>query len=192
MNTNRSKFVVALGVIVILALIGFAVYRVIKPSAPRQTTPPLTVLDYINRDTQVRFTIEGPVTANASHNSVQIAVSRDNSIIEVLRTYANEAAFNQTFANNQAAFEDFMTALNNAGFIKRKAKKPDSEIGACPTGQRFIYELIEGGNTVSRLWSSTCGDGNFNGNAATVRTLFQAQIPGYSKIAGNVNFSAQQ
>jgi hypothetical protein len=190
--SNTSKFVVALGIIVVLALLAFGVYRINKPATPRQTTPPLTLLDYIKRDSQVRFTIEGPVNANEAHNSIQVTVNKDNRVIEVLRTYATQVTTAQTFANNQTAYEDFMTALNNAGYIKRNQKKPDSEIGACPTGQRYIYELIDGGNTVTRLWSSTCGDGNFSGNANTVRTLFQAQIAGYFKIAGNVNFSPQQ
>jgi hypothetical protein len=193
---NGSRIAVVLGIIVVLALILFGVYRVLRPSnpAPKPGTPPanINLLDYIDRNTQVRYTIEGPVTANENHNTIRIAVTKDNRIIEVLSTYNGDTTISQTFTNNAAAFEDFMYAINGAGFMKRDPKATTAdERGVCPTGQRYIYELIENGSVVNRLWSSSCGDGNFAGQTGVTQTLFQAQIPGYSKITSNVRFSLQ-
>jgi hypothetical protein len=191
-NNNGSRIAVVLGIIVVLALLLFGVYRVIRPSTPKKpATPAATnLLDYVDRDTQVRFSIEGPVTANENHNTIRVAVTRDNRIVEALSTYDATTSISQSFSNNAASFEDFMYSLNNAGFIKRDPKASTAdERGACPTGQRYIYELIENGQTVVRLWSSTCGTGNFAGQSSLISTLFKAQIPDYNKLTANVKMS---
>lgn len=192
---NGSKIAVVLGIVMVLGLLLFGVYRVLRPGgtqSPRPSAAPLTLLDYIDRDTQVRFTITGPVTANENHNSVRIAVTKDHRIVEVLSSYNGDSTISQTFANNGAAFEDLMYALNANGFMKRDPKATTAdERGICPTGQRYVFEVIENGSTVSRLWSSTCGGGNFAGQSGMVRTLFQAQIPDYNKLTSGVKFSMQ-
>jgi hypothetical protein len=190
---NGSKIAVVLGIIVVLGLLLLGVYRVLRPGgtqAPRPSTAPLTLLDYIDRDAQIRFTVSGPVTANENHNSIRIAVTKDHRIIEVLSSYNGDTTVSQTFANNGAAFEDLMYALNTAGFMKRDPKATTAdERGVCPTGQRYVFEVIESGSTVSRLWSSTCGIGNFAGQSGVVRTLFQSQIPEYNKLTSGVKLS---
>jgi hypothetical protein len=196
MNTNGSKIAVVFGIILILGLLLFGVYRAIRPllggSNTKKPTPQVNLLDYVDRDTQVRFSIEGPVTANEAHNTVRIAVTRDNRILEGLNTYDAAAALSQTFPNNAGAFEDFMYALDNAGFVKSDPKATTAdERGVCPSGQRYIYELIEGGQTVSRLWSSTCGGGNLAGQSEAIRTLFQNQIPQYNKLTAGIKFTTQ-
>jgi hypothetical protein len=196
MNNNGSKIAVILGVVVILALLLFGVYRVIRPllfgKPAKPLNPQVNLLDYVDRDTQVRFSIEGPVTANEIHNTIRIAVTKDNRILEGLNTYDATSTLSQTFPNNAGAFEDFIYALNNAGFIKRDPKATTAdERGICPSGQRYIYELIEGGQTVTRLWSSTCGGGNFAGQSDTIRTLFQNQIPQYNKLTANIKMTTQ-
>jgi hypothetical protein len=194
---NRGpRIAVILGIIVVLALLAFGVYRVLRPAGGGTTpgratpTPQLTLLDYIERDTQVRYTIEGPVTANENHTSIRITVTKDNRMLEIFNTYEGGVSTSQTFSNNAAAFNDFMHALNDAGFISRRPKSTDDdEKGACPTGQRYILELLDGSTQASRLWNGTCGEGNFGGNSSLVRQLFQAQIPDYSKRTSNVRMS---
>lgn len=196
MNNNGSKIAVILGIVVILALLLFGVYRVIRPllfgNPTKPLNPQVNLLDYTDRDTQVRFSIEGPVTANEIHNTIRIAVTKDNRILEGLNTYDATSVLSQTFPNNAGAFEDFMYALDNAGFIKRDPKATTAdERGVCPSGQRYIYELIESGQTVTRLWSSTCGGGNFAGQSDVVRTLFQNQIPQYNKLTATIKMTTQ-
>lgn len=183
----NSKFFVALFIIVVLALLGFAGYRVVQSQKTRTVTanPEISLLSYIDSDAKVRLTVEGPVTANENHNSIVITVSRGNRVLEGLRTYDATSEIYQDYSNNQTAFDDFMRALQTAGFAKplKSADTSQTEQGVCPTGQRYIYELIDDdGKTISRLWSSSCGQGTLGGSGSTIRPLFQDQIPDYTKL----------
>jgi hypothetical protein len=52
---------------------------------------------------------------------------------------------------------------------------------------RTIYELNDSGDSLVRLWGSTCGEkiGTFGGSKSGVQELFQDQITDYDKIISN-------
>jgi hypothetical protein len=93
------------------------------------------------------------------------------------------------FDNTEAAYNVFLRAIDGGGFTRKSATyKDDNELGKCPLGYRYIYELNDGGDVLSRSWSSTCGSGlgTFGGNASLMQSLFQLQITDYNKLTNNV------
>ncbi len=180
--------------IIVIGLFGLAIYTFFRSQITNRpaAVKPLTLVDYVTRDTaMVRYTVTGPTVANENHNSITLAISKSQRRLQTFRTYADTLNLDQTFDNNQPAFEDFMRALQNAGFAASKTRPGNpTEIGTCPTGQRYIYELIDDEKIVLRTWSNSCGDnGTFNGSPSTIRALFQAQIPAYNKLTSSFSLS---
>lgn len=186
-----------IGIIIFLFLIFFGVklfQAATKSSAPKTSTTKTTALpDYSSTAAQVRFTQDGPINSNLLHRSIQITVGRDQTTTNVIQGYEGTVLKTQNVANNQTSYNVFLNALNNAGFTKKKKNVKDTdETAQCPLGFRYTYQLMntsDDGDTT--LWSTSCGGlGNFGGNASTVMTLFQRQIPDYQKFTQDVTWTS--
>jgi hypothetical protein len=182
---NRRQYILA-GVAVVVIIIGIiAAFSAGKKGSTTTTPTQQSLTDHTTDGSEVRLTIEGPVNADELHRSTTISVSRDGRAIEADKTYNDVPAASATYQNNQDAFDDFMQALQNAGFTRQASgSTTQSEVGQCPLGQRYIYELVTNDAIALRSWSSTCqlrGE-PFAGNAGLVAELFQAQIPDYNKV----------
>ena len=144
-----------------------------------------TLNSLYDTDTQVRTTIQGPINAEPIHEQIRITVNRDNSNFEFIRGYENNVVDSQSFVSNETAFNNFLHALTNAGFGQGDDNEElGDELGACPFGQRYIFEIIENGKVTSRYWSTDCGNktGNYLGNTFVTLDLFKAQIPDYDDL----------
>lgn len=201
----KQRTVAILGVILIVILLGVGVFNAFKSGqsgakprptpVPEATPRPVSVLDYVDSDdAEVRLTTLGRIVAKESHIDETISILKARRNIYFVRAYSGTADPNVSFDNNQPAFEDFMRALNHAGFTaikpppKAGAPKPvDTEVGLCPGGQRYIYEIIKSGQSVYRAWSTSCNDPTtFGGAAGSIKQLFNNQIPNYNKIVSGV------
>lgn len=138
--------------------------------------------DYTATDTVMQLTVDGRVVADQEHQAVRVTVGRFENKIEIIRGYQNQIVEVKTYPNNEEAYGTFLRALHLLGYTKgdTDAKKGD-ERGVCPTGQRYIFEIVTGSASVQRFWKTSCGSGTFKGNSSEVRSLFRAQIPEYSK-----------
>lgn len=180
---NRPAIIVFIlfGFILIGAVVvaGFLLLRgTFGPKAQPSPTPQPQI-------TQLEYTVEGPVVANELYRSSTITVNPQARTLVIYQTYANTPVVSETFPNNQAAFNQFLAAAVAAG-IARKAPgtTTNNPGGACPTGNKFIYETKNGTTTVSSLWASACSspDQSFGGEIGTVNPLFRAQIPGIEQV----------
>lgn len=184
MDRRQRILVLGLAAVLIIGLIVTAFslgHRGSSKTAPTQ----ISLTDHTTDGSEVRLTIEGPVNADELHQSTVISVSRDGREIEADKTYADMPAASATYLNNQTAFDDFMQALQDAGFTKQaKNATQQDETGQCPLGQRYIYELVTDDTITLRTWSSSCRAATepFGGNAILVQQLFRAQIPDYAKV----------
>lgn|GEM_PF-1953327 len=181
---DRRQYMIAIGAVVVI-IIGIIAALSYGKHAPSQTPPSqVSLTDHTTDGSEVRLTIEGPVNANELHRSSSISVSRDSRAVEFDKTYSDIPIASATYINNQDAFDDFMTALQNAGFTKQKSNAQANDTGQCPQGQRYEYELIINDTVALNTWSSSCQNKNqsFGGNAALVQALFRAQIPDYAKL----------
>jgi len=186
---------------IIAAILGFIVFIVImvnlftghKP-APVNTVALKPLPDYASSDATVSFTADGIINGDEMHRAIRVTVSANQRTLDVLQGYNPQVILTKSFENNQEAYDVFLRALANAGFLvkSKNSKAVTDERGLCPLGFRYILDLNQDGDDLSRLWASSCSTslGNAAGQVATIRQLFQDQIPDYETITGPVNLSA--
>lgn len=149
---------------------------------------PINLNDYATSNAIVRFTTDGVINADQTHNRVRITVSKDTILYEQIQGYEGKLVQSKTYPNNVQAYGTFLRALDLAGYTNGNKQFDDDERGYCPNGRRYVYEAVDGGDTILRWWSTTCGreTGSFQGNASTIRNLFQRQVPDYNKLTNGV------
>jgi hypothetical protein len=159
-----------------------------NPSTPSVTTQPKTLPDYADTDAVVRFTVDGVINGDQAHRTIRITVGRDQRLLEVIQGYSGNVIQSNPDYNTKDAYGAFLSAINNAGFARQRKTKNTDEAGVCPLGHRLNFEIIENGNTVQNLWSTTCGSlGTFDGNKVNLQVLFQRQIINYDKLTRQVD-----
>lgn len=174
-------------ILIILAII--LIFRMGGNDEADKGTPQTDLTEYVNSDAVARLTMDGKVVAREKHYAIRITVGRTNRTIEVLNGYEGEVVQSREYGNDIAAYDVLLHAIQNAGFANEKPGGTEQELtGMCPLGNRYIYELTENGNDKVKLWSTSCSgkEGDFAGNAALVRQLFQAQIPDYQEVTRQI------
>ncbi len=185
---------VTIGVVIFLILIAIFVIVVRSGDRPDQKASvarPTALVDYADTSAEVRFTQVGSINARENHRVVQIIVGRDYRTITLFDGYQGNVMNSETLHNDQDAYQAFLSALHNSGYTKtRVASRGVEVLGACPTGSRFYYDIIQGTETLQSLWGTSCSGikGTYAGNNSTVQSLFQAQIPTYSTFVQGVQF----
>jgi hypothetical protein len=182
---DRSYFIrnliIFLAVCFVLFLFIFGIYKLFtgtpkpKPNPTAPTTPVVKSLpEYADSYAEVSYTTDGHINGDDKHRGIKITVDQFQRKVDILSGYSNNILEEHTQPNNKAAYEVFLKALKN-------------EDGQCPLGTRTILELNDSGDSLSRLWTSSCGKkvGTFGGNTGAIQSLFQAQITDYSKIISN-------
>jgi hypothetical protein len=192
---QRSYFIRNL--VIFLAVTFVLLFLVVKifGGHPKQTTttPSAPVVkplpEYFDTYAEVSYMTDGHINGEDKHRAIKITVDQFQRKIDILGGYNYNVIEEHTFANNQQAYEVFLKAINNEGFLVKhqKTTAPKSESGQCPLGTRTILELNDSGDQLSRLWTSSCGanSGTFAGHTTAIQQLFQAQITDYSKIISN-------
>jgi len=182
----------------LLAVVAFIVLVVLivthngsKPATTKTAngTKIIKLVDYIDKNSEVHLYMDGPINASEMHRAAEIIVTPTSRTMTVYQGYNLDILRRKTYSNDQAAYDNFLHALNLLNFLKsRTGVKQTDERGVCSAGDRFIYELREDGKDVTRLWSTSCGNqGTFGGDPSRTRTLFQKQIPDYNALVLNVN-----
>lgn len=181
------KFVISALVFLAVVIVGFIAVLTLRPKKSetnQAVNKPVVLTEYQNTDATVTLTTEGRIVAEEDHRVIRITVSRNSRLIEIIKGYQGGVERSQLLPNTEAAFSDFLSALQVAGFTSvDRASRSKSEAGVCPTGQRFIYELRSNQEELIRTWSTSCsgGQGNFKGRDSLVRQLFNLQIPDYEQ-----------
>ncbi len=182
-----AGFLIAVGMLIlvfILIIRGFS-----GRDAPK--VPQITLSDYSNTSTVVRLTIDGPLVADQNHKGLRITIGRDQNTLQTYQGYQNAITSEKSFPNNQNAYDTFLRSLQLFNFTKGSTDPAlADERGFCPSGQRYIYQIISNNDTdIQRFWSTSCGgQGNFGGNPSSIRTLFKRQIPEYDKLTSGFGF----
>jgi hypothetical protein len=158
-----------------------------KPTTTTKAPVVLPLPDYASTDATVAMTLDGRVVGQDAHRAIRITISRDSRLIETIQGYNGNIIDSHSYPNTEEAYQVFLKAINNAGFmVKNKAKISADSSGQCPDGTRDIFTLNQGIDQLSNLWTSTCGLGNFGGSPDLVQGLFQAQITDYDTITSQV------
>ena len=163
-----------------------------KKPAPVNPIKPLG--DYAQTSASVSFTTDGIVNGDEMHRAIRITVGANQRTLDVLQGHDPQVILSQSFANNQEAYTVFLKSIANGGFVAKlkNSKAPADERGECALGFRYILDLNDGTDDLSRLWASTCGTavGTSGGAITTLQTLVQDQIPSYNTLTEHVSLSA--
>lgn len=181
-------FFVTIGLIIILIILlfggGGGDKKVQAPKTPK------TLNSLASTDAQMRLTIIGPTNADQIHQQARVTIDRNGNTFELIQGYENTVTDSQSYESNEPAYSNFLHALSLAGYTKGiDDSKLADDRGHCPLGQRYIFEVIEDGKTVSRYWSSNCGNKikTYLGNTSLTLTLFEAQIPDFDTLTQDAN-----
>lgn len=172
-------------IIVAITLLVTRGSRTEKPQAEAPRT--IQVTDYDNDDSQIIYTLQGPVVGNDARRSIRIIVDSDSRTIEQIDGYQNKVAKTQTYSNNNEGYQYFLAALNHAGYTKERRTRQTDSKGMCPTGQVYIFQIRDGNDTVMDRWSASCGGiGTYGGDTGLSRVLFENQITDYNTFINGV------
>lgn len=174
------RTLLAFAIVLALIVFGFFIFR---GRGPRSTpVAPRSLPSLSDSDARMRLIIDGsPINSQHEHRSVQITVGQNEATVTVYKGYLGDVLKSKSYSNNQTAYESFLSALEGLRFTAVKRVANNNELGSCPLGNRYAYEVINNGNENVHSWSTSCGgQGTYAGkNAATTRQVFQNQIPNY-------------
>jgi len=162
----------------------------------RQSTgeKPLIVSQEARAGVSAVLTTQGAVTGEDRRRAIRISVSQNERRLEILTGYEESVESSSTFPNTQLAFENFLAALERAGYSAKQRTIIKDNRGVCPFGSRYTYELREYSQDLMSRWNTSCSSkqGDFAGNGSTVRRLFQMQITDYNSLVQGVDLSGTQ
>lgn len=185
------KYFFGFAAVLLLILITFIlIWRGLTGGGGGEQDVPPPLSDYTFTSTAMRLTIDGEVNSQQEHQAIRIIVSRSESRLEVLNGYDRVLADSKSYASNQEAYAVFLLALDRMGYTQGD-DDPDlrDERGFCPTGKRYIYEIVDGTDVIQKYWSSSCGkdQGTFEGVSKSILSLFKKQIPDYRQLTRKVD-----
>lgn len=189
----RKRFVIFLTAVVGFILLLFLIFgrgssNTPKPIETKKTNKtPSSLVDYIDRDSKVILTVAGRINGDDAHRQIRITVTPTEREVEVIQGYQNNVIKKQNYSNNRAAYDQFMRSLARTGFSKERKSVLKDERGICANEHRYIYQIIDNNEQVSRTWAAQCNKGNSMGNAPFILQLFRNQITDYGKFVNGVN-----
>lgn len=191
--TNRRRLIIFLTVIVGFILLVMIISRIgssVKKSNTNKKNTTSKVIDvtkYVNNNSKVVLTLGGRINGDDAHRAVRITVDSASRTAEIIQGYQGNVINTQTAVNNPDAYEQFIYAIATSGFSKERKTTQTDDRGACPLGQRYVYEIFENDNSVMRRWSTSCGAiGTMGGRQSQINELFKRQITDYSTFTRNI------
>ncbi len=177
-----TGFLIFLGLIVLL-------FVVILKHGNAPKTEPFNLASYANSGAVAQMLIDGPINTPVAHRQVEVTVGATQTNFQILVGYQGRAAVSRNILNNQTSYSSFLQALAVAGFTQGEKTPIPNKQGFCPDGERYTFQLIENDSAILDYWATSCGgQGTFRGNTSAVVQLFEAQVPAYEDLTGNLEF----
>lgn len=174
-------------IIIAIVSIGRAIFGNNSDTANVETDRGRTELLKTDDTHSVSLTVRGPIVADENFKSYRIVISPDSRNMDVYKGYLDESENSKSLDNNEAAYEEFVYALDKANIMK--GTEPTDENlndlrGVCATGFVYEYAVLVNGEPVKHLWTSTCGGskGTLNASVSQLNDLFFEQIPDSDKL----------
>ena len=195
-RTSRALPIILVIVVIIIAIASLvSLARVVFFSGSSTST---TKVD-ISRDAllstdinrSVEMTVRGPIVADEAFHSYQIDVSPSSRSMRTYNGYLGTVVSQIDLTNSTAAYEQFVFALDKADLTKGTELIGDKNDvrGICATGRVFEFAIINGTDTVKKLWTSTCkgSTGSLDASVQQLQGLFTVQIPGSTALMSKVS-----
>lgn len=138
----------------------------------------------------VSMTVRGPIVADEQFHSYKIDISATSRELNTFTGYLDTVVDRTSLGNTVAAYEEFVHALDKADMAdgrELEGERNDTR-GICATGRVYEFSIINNGETVKRLWTSTCKGsvGSLDASANQLMELFEKQIPDSQKLINKV------
>lgn len=158
-----------------------------KKGAPQAQNKQL--IDYAQTDAQVSMLINGPINADSQHQQILITVNNQNVTYEHIQGYQGHAVDTRIFANNEAAYDAFLHALQRVGFtMGNNDPALRDSLGYCPAGTGYTFKLTQDGDIIQSYWNTSCNQTKtYLGNTDLTIQLFQAQVPNFGGLTQNIS-----
>lgn len=144
-------------------------------------------------DRGVRMTVRGEITADETHRSHQIEITPNSRSMTTYKGYLDQMHDSVQLNNSVAAYEEFVHALARAGMDEGEpfTGPEDDTRGICATGKVLEFELLQNGQPIKRLWTTTCSriSGSFEANHQLISEMFMKQIPQSRELISEINKS---
>lgn len=140
----------------------------------------------------VSMTVRGPIVADENFRSYQITVSPTSRDMKTYTGYLDTVLKQDSFANNDAAYDQFVHALDKANMSagRQLSDEKNDVRGVCATGRVYEFSTLKNGDAIQTLWTSTCSgsQGSLKASATQLSQLFQNQIPTASSLLSGLSF----
>ena len=201
---ERSGLARVVPIVVVLIVTGIAVWGLFSlgralfsstesgdPDAAVQANNGKTALVDTTADRSVRMVVRGPIVAEEDFHSYSMTITPDSRNMTTYTGYVGQAVDTEQLGNNVQAYTQFVNALSRAKLMEGTPLTGEANDinGICATGYVYEFEVMQGTNSVQKLWTSTCKGsvGSLKANLAQVLRLFRAQIPNYSKLVDKID-----
>lgn len=140
------------------------------------------------------MSVRGPLVADENFRSYTITISPDSRNMTTASGYGREEVDSEQLRNTSQAYTQFVHALSRANLMEGTPLSEDANDtrGVCATGYLYEFEVMQGDNTVQKLWTTTCAGsrGSLRANLTQVTRLFQVQIPQYAELVRAVGLNS--
>lgn len=139
----------------------------------------------------VTMTVRGPIVADEEFHSYQIDISPNSRVVHTYNGYLENVVGSITLGNSVASYEQFVYALDKADLADGQELVGDRNDvrGICATGRVYEFSILNSGDVVKRLWTSTCkgSAGSLDASVVQLTSLFVNQIPDADKLIKKVS-----
>lgn len=200
---ERSGLARVIPVVVVLIVIGIAIWALISlgrvmfsgESSDPDTAVPANngkaALIDTTADRSVRMIARGPIVAEENFHSYSMTITPDSRNMTTYKGYVGQTVNSEQLGNNVQAYTQFVNALSRAKLMEGTPLTGEANDinGICATGYVYEFEVMQGTNSVQKLWTSTCkgSQGSLKASLSQVMSLFRAQIPSYSKLVDQID-----
>jgi hypothetical protein len=144
-------------------------------------------------DRSVKMTVRGPIVATENFHSYTITVTPSMRNMTTYTGYVGSQVDNDQLPNSVKAYEEFTHALDRLNLMDGRTldDAANNELGACASGTLYEFEVMQGSESIKKLWSTTCksAQGSLKASASAASRLFQLQIPDYSKLSSKIRLT---
>lgn len=134
----------------------------------------------------VSLTVRGKIINNDEFRSYRILITPSTRTMTTYSGYLESPLKSKEYSNNVRAYEEFVYALDKAGFANTVTLTDDKNDtrGVCAAGNINEYDILKDDKSVKQIWTSTCSGitGSMKANPVQIRNLFQAQIPDHAAL----------
>lgn len=185
---GMSNKALVIAAVIFIVVVGGIVYLLSGGSeggsSQSPAEPEKVVVTDKGAERSIRLTVGGKIVADEDYRSYVVDISPMKRTLTISKGYSQEVINFYEYSNNAKAYEEFVYALEAAGFDKERSVSDDAADirGVCPNGERYEFEVYDDDKLLRRLWATSCrGTGTFGGKVESVLKLFKAQIPSDNK-----------